>query len=99
MLFEYILRAKYTKGSKTGAIYFDRKLLKQMKDYHDGERAAMVEESGVDAQTLFIRYDHDGKGQSISVEHASNMFKNIKVQLSYLNQSLSYHDLCHNSIP
>ncbi len=96
MQFEYVLRAKYTKGSKTGAIYFDRELLQQMKDYHDGERAAMVEESGVDAPTLFIRYDHDGKGQSISVEHASNMFKNIKEQLSYLNQSLSYHDLRHS---
>ncbi|WP_286294911.1 tyrosine-type recombinase/integrase [Vibrio apostichopi] len=96
MQFEYILRAKYTKGSKTGAIYFDRELLQQMKDYHDGERAAVVEKSGVDAPTLFIRYDHDGRGQSISVEHASNMFKNIKEKLSYLNQSLSYHDLRHS---
>ncbi|WP_394243556.1 tyrosine-type recombinase/integrase [Vibrio astriarenae] len=96
MQFEYVLRAKYTKGSKTGAIYFDRELLQQMKDYHDGERAAVVEESGVDSPTLFIRYDHDGKGQSISVEHASNMFKNIKEQLPYLNQTLSYHDLRHS---
>ena len=96
MQFEYILRAKYTKGNKTGAVYFDRELLQQMKDYHDGERAAAVKESRIDAPTLFIRYDHDGKGQSISIGHASKMFGKLITQLSYLNQSLSYHDLRHS---
>ncbi len=96
MQWEYILRGRFTKGSKTGAIYFDRELLQHMKDYHDGERATIVADTKYDAPTLFIRHDHASQGQSIGSQCASKVFAKLKVQFPSLNQSLSYHDLRHS---
>lgn len=96
MEWEYTLRGMYTKGGKTGAIYFDRELLESMKDYHDGERSAIVDQSGRDAPTLFVRNDPQGKGLPIGPSQATTTFRDAREQLPHLNQALSYHDLRHS---
>ncbi len=96
MEWEYTLRGKYTKGGKTGTIYFDRELLESIRNFHDGERTAIKDESGHDTATLFVRSDPQGKGLPISASQASTTFRNAKEQLPYLNQALSYHDLRHS---
>ncbi len=96
MEWEYTLRGYYTKGKKTGKIYFDRELLEIMKSYHDNERASIVEESEhSEAPTLFVREDPKGRGFPIGVKQASTIFCNVKKQLAHINQELSYHDLRH----
>ncbi|QIA62281.1 tyrosine-type recombinase/integrase [Vibrio astriarenae] len=97
MVWEYVIRGKYTKGGKTGVIYFDRELLESMKIYHDGERATTVNDSSqVSTQTLFVRNDNVGKGLPISAKQATTTFRRVRALVPYLNQALSYHDLRHS---
>jgi integrase len=93
--FEFILNGKYTKRGKTRKIFFDRDLLVAMKNYYENERAVVTKELGNTCETLFVRYDFEGKGLPISADHASNIFCDLKKKIQHINQELSYHDLRH----
>ena len=96
MEWEYILRGKYTKGGKTGTIYFNRELLSAMREYYNSERKLHTEDLEEDCPTLFVRYDPEGMGKAISSEQGSNTFRSVKERLPHVNQILSYHDLRHS---
>ncbi len=94
-VFEFVLNGKFTKGGKTRHIYFYRDLLEAMKRYYEKERKNIMQKSGRECETLFVRNDNEGKGMPISAEHASKVFHELLVQHPHMNQSLSYHDLRH----
>lgn len=93
--FEFVLSGKYSKGSKTRNIYFDRELLIAMKKYHDNERLIVEQTSQRLSDSLFLRTDSVGIGLPINTEQASNTFSKVLNQCSNINSQLSYHDLRH----
>jgi integrase len=93
--FEYVLSGKFTKRGKTRNIYFDRNLLIDLKRYYDTERLAIMQNSGLSNDTLFVRMDSGNEGASISKTHGSNTFAKLREQCPHINQTLSYHDLRH----
>ncbi len=93
--FEFTLNGKYTKGGKTRNIYFYRELLSAMKRYYENERNSVIQRFQKPSNTLFIKTDYEGAGNSISAGHASNLFGNLRSRCPQINQLLSYHDLRH----
>lgn len=92
--FAYTLAGKYAKYSKTRQIYFSRDLLKDMKRYFETERQKIVEVTGSTEECFFLNRSPGYAGRAISMEHASNVFKNRATEAG-LNPNYSYHDLRH----
>ena len=92
--FRYWLEGRYTKGSKSRWIYFDRNLLIDMKRYFDTERQWLIDETGRDDNSFFLRTDQRFKGTEIGEEQASRIFRK-RAEQAGLNSELSFHDLRH----
>lgn len=92
--FRYRLDGRFTKGSKSRWIYFDRLLLRDMKRYFETERQWLTDETGKVDASLFLRTDQRHKGTGIGIEQASRVFKK-RAQIAGLNPLLKFHDLRH----
>lgn len=93
--FEYLLNGKYTKGGKSRNIYFDRELLTSLRHYYLNERKVIVDQAKTSCDTLFVKSDVQGRGQSITHRTASEIFTNARERIPYMNSKLGYHDLRH----
>jgi len=92
--FSYWLEGRYTKGSKSRWIYFDRDWLIDMKRYYDTERLWLVDQVGHQDSSFFLRTDQRFAGTGIGEEQASRVFRK-RAQQAGLNPLLSFHDLRH----
>lgn len=92
--FRYRLEGRYTKGSKSRWIYFDRDMLVDMKRYFKTERQRLVEKTKSKDSSFFLRIDLRFMGTGIGVEQASRVFHK-RAQQAGLNPQLSFHDLRH----
>lgn len=92
--FRYRLAGRYTKGSKSRWIYFDRLLLQDMKRYYETERQWLIDQTGSEDTSFFLRTDQRFIGTGIGEEQASRVFKK-RAKSAGLNPLLSFHDLRH----
>lgn len=92
--FRYRLDGRYTKGSKSRWIYFDRDLLVDMKRYFNTERKWIVDKTNLKDPSFFLRTDKRFIGTGIQEEQASRVFHKRAMQAG-LNPNLSFHDLRH----
>nr|WP_282460332.1 site-specific integrase [Cobetia sp. 1CM21F] len=92
--FRYRLAGRYTKGSKSRWIYFDRLLLQDMKRYYETERQWLIDQTGSEDTSFFLRTDQRFIGTGIGEEQASRVFKK-RAKSADLNPLLSFHDLRH----
>lgn len=92
--FRYRLQGKYTKGSKSRWIYFDRLLLFDMKRYFQTERKWLIDQTSSDDSSFFLRTDQRFIGTGIGEEQATRVFRK-RAQSAKLNPLLSFHDLRH----
>ncbi|MGM0783573.1 MAG: tyrosine-type recombinase/integrase [Pseudomonadota bacterium] len=92
--FRYRLEGRYTKGSKSRWIYFDRLLLQDMKRYVETERQWLINQTGSQDNSFFLRTDQRFTGTGIGEEQASRIFKK-RAKTAGLNPLLSFHDLRH----
>lgn len=92
--FRYWLEGRYTKGSKSRWIYFDRQLLTDMKRYFNTEREWLIAETRGSDSNLFLRNDQRFRGTGIGPQHGSNVFRK-RARDAGLNVQLSFHDLRH----
>lgn len=92
--FPYHLKGKYTKGSKSRWIYFDRFLLQDMKRYYETERQWLIDQAGSDDSSFFLRTSHKFIGTGIGTEQATRVFRK-RAKSAGLNTLLKFHDLRH----
>lgn len=92
--FRYRLEGRYTKGSKSRYIYFDRLLLQDMRRYYESERLWLINQTGSKDASFFLRTDQRFMGTGISEEQGSRVFKKRAITAG-LNSLLSFHDLRH----
>lgn len=92
--FRYRLEGRYTKGSKSRWIYFDRFLLQDMKRYFETERQWLIDQTGSKDNSFFLRTDQRFIGTGIGEEQASRVFKK-RAKSAGLNPLLRFHDLRH----
>ena len=92
--FSYWLEGRYTKGSKSRWIYFDRELLIDMKRYYDTEHQWLIDQTGHVDSSFFLRTDQRFAGTGIGAEQASRVFRK-RAEQAGLNRLLSFHDLRH----
>lgn len=92
--FRYLLDGKYTKGSKSRWIYFDRLLLEDMKRYFETERQWLIDQTQSIDTSFFLRTDHRFIGTGIGEEQGTRLF-NKRSKSARLNSHLSFHDLRH----
>lgn len=96
--FGYLLSGKFTKGGKSRTIFFTRSLLREMKEYYDGEREQLLvgmEDDRVDSEHLLINTKGKNKGYCISARLPSDVFSECAKKLKGLSPKISYHDLRH----
>lgn len=93
--FAFVLDGKYTKNANPRYIYFNRELLREMKRYHDNERAIAMRISGLSCETLFVRHATNGIGLPINKEHASNIVLAAKKINRDISRTITYYDLRH----
>lgn len=92
--FRYWLDGRYTKGSKSRWIYFDRFLLLDMKRYFETERQWLIDQTGSKDTSFFLRTDQRFIGTGIGEEQGSRVFTR-RVKSAGLNSFLHFHDLRH----
>ncbi len=92
--FRYRLEGRYTKGSKSRWIYFNRLLVSDMKRYFETERRWLIDQVGTKDPSFFLRVDQRFIGTGIREEQASRVFRRRAKQAG-LNPLLTYHDLRH----
>lgn len=92
--FRYWLQGRYTKGSKSRWIYFDRLLLLDMKRYFETERQWLIDQAGSKDASFFLRTDQRFIGTGIGEEQGSRVFKK-RVKSAGLEPLLHFHDLRH----
>ena len=92
--FSYWLEGRYTKGSTSRWIYFDRQLLVDMKRYYDTEHQWLIDQTGHVDSSFFLRTDQRFAGTGIGEGQASRVFRK-RAQQTGLNPLLSFHDLRH----
>ena len=95
MSFGYLLDGKYTKGGKSRNIYFSRELLQAMKDYYENERLIIQKKSKITSDSLLLRADHQGFGETIGEKQGTITFSKLRNLFPNMNETLSYHDLRH----
>jgi integrase len=93
-LFPYRLEGRYTKGSKSRVIYFDRSLLRDMKRYFETERQWIVDQVSSNDRSFFLRTDQRFIGTGIGEEQATRVFRR-RANAAGLNPLISFHDLRH----
>ncbi len=92
--FKYWLEGRYTKGGKSGWIYFSRELLIDMKRYFNTERQWLIDQSGSLDDSFILRTDPRFLGTGITESHASRKFRQ-RADEAGLNPNLRFHDLRH----
>lgn len=92
--FRYWLHGRYTKGSKSRWIYFDRFLLQDMKRYLETERQWVIDQTGSNDDSFFLRTDQRFIGTGIGKEQGSRVFTK-RARSAGLNPLLHFHDLRH----
>ncbi|GGE69632.1 hypothetical protein GCM10011533_22470 [Streptosporangium jomthongense] len=92
--FRYWLHGRYTKGSKSRWIYFDRQLLQDMKRYVETERQWLIDQTCSEDDSFFLRTDQRFIGTGIGAEQGSRVFTK-RARAVGLNPLLHYHDLRH----
>ena len=92
--FRYRLEGRYTKGSRSRWIYFDRLLLQDMKRYFETERLWLIDQTGSNDLSFFLRADQKFIGTGIGEEQATRVFRK-RAKTAGLNPLLSFHDLRH----
>ncbi len=92
--FKYWLQGRYTKGSKSRWIYFDRSLLLDMKRYFETERQWLIDQTDSNESSFFLRTDQRFIGTGIGEEQGSRVFKK-RAKAAGLNPLLHFHDLRH----
>lgn len=92
--FSYCLDGMHTKGSRSRLIYFDRDLLADMERYFRTERQWLLDLTGIQDDSFFLRTDRRFTGTSIGDEQASRVFRK-RARQAGLNPLLSFHDLRH----
>lgn len=92
--FGYELQGRYTKGSRSRKIYFERSLLVDMKRYFNTERRWLADQTKIRDFSFFLRTDQRFAGTGISEEQASRVFRK-RAKEAGLNPQLSFHDLRH----
>ena len=93
--FEFTLLGKYAKRGTTRTLIFKRELLEEMRRYFYIERQELIgdqEDHGV----FFVRSDNKGKGQPISTQHATNVFRYVADQISDDLKDYTFHCLRHS---
>ena len=93
--FKYFLNGKYCKGEKSRNIYFDRELLTDLRHYYLNERKWTMDQVKEPCETLFVKTDEEGRGQSIAMGAASDIFTDARKKCPWMNLALGYHDLRH----
>jgi integrase len=92
--FGYWLQGRYTKGSKSRWIYFDRLLLQDMKRYVQTERQWLIDQTGSIDDSFFLRIDQRFIGTGIGEEQGSRVFRK-RAKSAGMNPLLHFHDLRH----
>lgn len=92
--FPYRLHGKYTKGSKSRWIYFQRQLLIDMLRYYNTERKWLEKKGTSFDSSFFLRTDNRFSGTGIGPEQASRVFHK-RAKEAGLNPLLHFHDLRH----
>ncbi|MEY8199549.1 MAG: site-specific integrase [Colwellia sp.] len=92
--FNYWLQGRYTKGGKSRWIYFERDWLIDMKRYFETERKWLVNQSGHQDSSFFLRTDQRFFGTGVGEEQASRVFRK-RADEAGLNPLLTFHDLRH----
>lgn len=92
--FRYWLHGRYTKGSKSRWIYFDRFLLQDMKRYLETERQWVIDQTSSNDDSFFLRTDQRFIGTGIGKEQGSRVFTK-RARSAGLNPLLHFHDLRH----
>tara|TARA_R110000823_G_scaffold55161_7_gene134869 strand:- start:3563 stop:4459 length:897 start_codon:yes stop_codon:yes gene_type:complete len=92
--FRYWLEGRYTKGSKSRWIYFDRLLLLDMKRYFETERQWLIDQTRSKEACFFLRTDQRFIGTGIGEEQGSRVFAK-RAKSAGLNPLLHFHDLRH----
>lgn len=94
--FEYVLRARYTKGGKSRVIFIPRSLMALISRYKKTEREDLLTLSSVeDSGTLLVCPANSHRGLSISKKYATTVFRRLKEKVPELKSFHSYHCLRH----
>lgn len=94
--FEYVLQARFTKGSKSRVIFIPRSLMALISKYEKTERSDLLTLSGTkDSGTLLLCPANSHLGQPISKKYATTVFRRLKEKVPELKSFHTFHCLRH----